>query len=76
MADTSRRGAAGPSAELQATFVVRLRHEPGTPAGVWRGQVEHVQSARRARFADRSALSAFVWSRLAELETSVSDEER
>jgi hypothetical protein len=50
------------------TFIVRLRRERGTPAGEWRGQVEHVQSARLARFADPGALLAFVWSQLAELE--------
>jgi hypothetical protein len=54
--------------DLQATFIVRLRRERGTPAGQWRGEVEHVQSARAARFADRTALSTFVWSQLAELE--------
>jgi hypothetical protein len=51
---------------LQATFVVRVRHEPGTPAGEWRGEVEHVQTARQARFADPAGLSAFVCSQLAE----------
>lgn len=54
--------------ELQATFIVRLRREPGTPAGEWRGEVEHVQSGGLARFADQAALSAFVSSQLAELE--------
>jgi hypothetical protein len=54
--------------ELQATFVVRLRREPGTPAGEWRGEVEHVQSASLTRFADRDALLAFVSARLAEAE--------
>jgi hypothetical protein len=55
-------------ADLQATFIVRLRRERGTPAGEWRGEVEHVQSSSRARFADRAALSTFVWSQLADLE--------
>lgn len=54
--------------ELQATFIVRLRRERGTPAGEWRGEVEHVQSGGLARFADHEALSAFVWSQLAEAE--------
>lgn len=54
--------------ELQATFIVRLRREPGTPAGEWRGEVEHVQSGGLARFADQAALSVFLTSRLAELE--------
>jgi hypothetical protein len=54
--------------ELQATFVVRLRREPGTPAGEWRGEVEHVQSASLTHFADQDALLAFVSSRLAEAE--------
>jgi hypothetical protein len=50
------------------TFIVRLRRERGTPAGEWRGQVEHVQSARLAHFADQAALLSFVWSQLAEIE--------
>jgi hypothetical protein len=69
------------SGGLQATFIVRLRRERGTPAGEWRGEAEHVQSARRARFADQEALLAFVWSELAEIEpppraAATSDEER
>jgi hypothetical protein len=52
--------------ELQATFIVRLRRERGTPAGEWRGEVEHVQSGGLARFADQAALLAFVWSQVAE----------
>jgi hypothetical protein len=67
--------------ELQATFIVRLRRERGTPAGQWRGEVEHVQSARLGRFADQAALLAFVWSQLAEIEpparaAATSDEQR
>ena len=62
--------------DQQATFIVRLRREPGTPAGEWRGEVEHVQSARLARFADHAALSTFVWSQLAELEVNPSEGER
>jgi hypothetical protein len=54
--------------DQQATFIVRLRRERGTPVGEWRGEVEHVQSARVVRFADQAALSMFVWSQLAELE--------
>jgi hypothetical protein len=54
--------------DQQATFIVRLRREPGTPAGEWRGEVEHVQSARLVRFADQAVLSTFVWSQLAEVE--------
>lgn len=60
--------------DLHATFVVRLRRERGTPVGDWRGEVEHVQSARVTRFADGVALSTFVWSQLAELEASPSTE--
>ena len=54
--------------ELHATFVVRLRREPGTPDGEWRGEVEHVQSASLSHFADQDALLAFVSSHLAEAE--------
>lgn len=68
MGAIDERSTAGPHAGLLATFIVRLRHEPGTPAGQWRGEIEHVQSSRQARFADQAALSAFVWSQLAELE--------
>lgn len=54
--------------DMQATFIVRLRRERGTPVGQWRGEVEHVQTALKARFVDQAALSAFVWSHLAEAE--------
>ena len=54
--------------ELRATFILRLWHETGTPAGAWRGEVLHVQSAGLARFADQSAVFAFVRSQLAEME--------
>jgi hypothetical protein len=55
-------------ADVQATFIVRLRHEPGTPGGEWRGEVEHVQSARRTRVGEQASLGAFIWSELASLE--------
>jgi hypothetical protein len=51
--------------DLQATFIVRLRHETGTPEGEWRGEVEHVQSARRGRVGEPDALGAFIWAELA-----------
>lgn len=65
-----QRGRVEAGSESQATFIVRLRRERGTPAGEWRGEVEHVQSARLGRFADQAALLAFVWSQLAEIEPS------
>lgn len=68
MAGMDQRGSVASDAELQATFIVRLRRERGTPAGEWRGEVEHVQSARLARFADPAALVAFVWAQLPETE--------
>jgi hypothetical protein len=68
MAGIDQRGAVATGSELQATFIVRLRRERGTPPGEWRGEVEHVQSARLARFADQAAVSVFVWSQPAEAE--------
>jgi hypothetical protein len=68
MAGIEQRGAGETGTQAQATFIVRLRREPGTLAGEWRGEVEHVQSARLARFADQAVLVAFVWSQLAEAE--------
>ena len=68
MAGLEQRGSVVPDSELQATFIVRLRRERGTPAGEWRGEVEHVQSGRLARFAEQAALLAFLWSQLAEVE--------
>jgi hypothetical protein len=59
----------GNEGTAQATFIVRLRRERGTPAGEWRGEVEHVQSARAVRFAEEAALLTFVRSRLAEIES-------
>jgi hypothetical protein len=55
---------------MRATFILRLWHEPGTPAGEWRVELEHVQSARIVRFADPALLLAFVRSWLGELERS------
>jgi hypothetical protein len=60
--------------ELQATFIVRLRRERGTPAGEWRGEVEHVQSALVARFAEQATLLTFVRSQLDTLETQAKEE--
>jgi len=60
------------ASEPQATFIVRLRRERGTPAGEWRGEVEHVQSARIAYFAEHAALLTFVRAQLAEIEPPAS----
>ena len=69
MAGIDQRDRIEAGTEPQATFIVRVRHERGTPAGEWRGEVEHVQTARLVRFADPAGLSAFVWSQLADAES-------
>ncbi|MCI0579852.1 MAG: hypothetical protein L0332_05595 [Chloroflexi bacterium] len=60
--------------ELRATFILRLWRERSAPAGEWRGEVEYVQPAYIARFGDRAALFAFIWSQLAELEKGTTKE--
>lgn len=53
-----------------ASFIVRIRREPGHSAGGdgdWRGSIEHVPSGRRASFRDLAAIINFMKPHLTDL---------
>jgi len=67
----------GPNSPLN-TFIVRFWREPGTGAGRWRGQVQHIQSGKRAAFAEEEALLSFIrrWVQTLEVEQQIAGQQR